>query len=163
MSVVAYFKLSVSDLWYGNVIWRNNVTSYQVQQSRVKYSFSFQTADWKVKMGCHVIFCSRKLYDFIEKYEITNIEVGKKYNILNIFWHNISTTQAGWGCFWTNAAKTQNCRLEQDEVKLHWGVFILFNNRNLCKNKPQCKIQAFLLKSLVTSSKIWRKLPFTGN
>ena len=45
--VEAYFKLSISDLWYGNVIWRHKDTFYQVQQSTVKYSSYFQAADWK--------------------------------------------------------------------------------------------------------------------
>ena len=72
----------------------------------------------------------------------------EKSTIFYIFWHNISTTLVGWSCFQTNTAKTQNRYLEQNEVKFHWDVFVLLNNRNICKTKPHCKILAFFLKSL---------------
>ena len=84
--VEAYFKLSISNLWYGNVIWRHKDTFYQVQQSTVKYSSYFQAADWKKKWVDMWFFVSRSciiLYR-IMKFQTPKLE--KKYNIFNNFW-----------------------------------------------------------------------------
>ena len=52
----------------------------------------------------------------IMKFQTPKLE--KKYNIFNTFWRFFFFF-FGWGCFRTYAVKTQNRRLEQDEVKFH--------------------------------------------
>ena len=142
----------------------------------IRYSLFFQTADWKTKMGSHVIFRSQKLYHFIQKYEIPNIKVGKKYNNFDIFDVIFQPHRLRLFSNWCRWNPKPSVRLEQDKVKYHWVVSILLNNSNLCKNKPQCKTQAFLLNSLVRNfsvtvfTKVWAissktcgKFPLTEN